>query len=277
MGPVAESIGNVPLEFQAGGEAVTEAQKRAWERWGPHTYGEEILEEARTREAAGLATSEDILNLARERVDYGMEYLEGYGEQARRDISQAWRNRESQAMLELAQSGLGGTFLGPALGAGYETAEQADINRLNELLARLNLETYTDLTGEQLDIMGGQQAVASGLSGDVINQMTYGQAIGLADPMPQLLQTQQFGAADVGLATSAALTGIGQGSLQYGTQNAETYIAGLIAAGMAPVDAATQAFEAMYRAAGEAEYLMPEQPNLMQLPSRTQPTTGGYG
>ena len=276
MGPIAEDIGAIPGEFEARGEGVLGAHEEGWEQWGPETYGEEILDEVRAREAAGLATSEDILALAEERVGYGMEYLEGYGEQAREDISQSWQNRESQAMIELGQAGLGGTFLTHALGSGYERAEQADVNRLDELLAMLNMETYTGLTGEQLDIMGQQQGVASGLSGDVINQMTYGQAIGLSNQMPGLLQTQQFGAADVGFAAGAQLTGIGQGGLQYGTQTAETYIQGLIAAGMAPHQAATQAYQLMYQAESEAVFLPPAPPNLMQLPStQEQPASGG--
>lgn len=111
-----------------------------------------------------------------------MQGLSGLGEQERKDLAEAYQQRESNVMADLRRKGMGTTGMTTTAGLGVEREKQADVRRLEDQLTRERMGYQTQLSGETLAAKEAQQAsranLASGLTSDVLG---YGsQALNLA-------------------------------------------------------------------------------------------------
>jgi hypothetical protein len=90
-----------------------------------------------------------------DRLSKGMSMLEGYGDQAKRDVRQDFAESTQSELARLGSVGLGNTSAGSVMQRGMAEEQGNVMNRLNEDLAKIGLDTYSGLSGDQLASRSG--------------------------------------------------------------------------------------------------------------------------
>ena len=112
---------------------------------------------AREMQAANdLAGAESrTLGTLQNRYDRNMGYLEGQGEQERRDINESFDNQNVRLKGDLQRRGLTGSTILPSMQQGLERRRSDSLGGLNERVNRQKISTDSALSG---DIANAQQA-----------------------------------------------------------------------------------------------------------------------
>lgn len=90
-----------------------------------------------------------------DRTAKGMSMLAGYGDQAKADIRQDFGNATKSELARLGSVGLGNTSAGAVTSRGMARGQSDAMNRLNEGLTKIGLDTYSGLSGDQLASQSG--------------------------------------------------------------------------------------------------------------------------
>jgi hypothetical protein len=85
-----------------------------------------------------------------DRTATGMGMLEGMGQQAKADIRNDYSNQSQSMKSDMASRGLGGTAVGAVMDRGIQKDQQNALGRVDESLRQQKLNTYSDLTADEL-------------------------------------------------------------------------------------------------------------------------------
>lgn len=101
-----------------------------------------------------------------QRTNAAMGMLDQLSGQERKDLRTQYAELGGQQQAQLTASGLGGTTVSPTMAAGTARQESDAMNRLNDMLTRERLGTYSQLSGEAL-------AAKTGLTADTLGMGDY--------------------------------------------------------------------------------------------------------
>lgn len=90
----------------------------------------------------------DVQGRYDDRYTRNMQYLEGQGEQERRDINRAFNNQQSQVNADLTRRGMASSTIMPAARAGVERRRRDAIGGLEERLRGQRIATDAGLSGD---------------------------------------------------------------------------------------------------------------------------------
>ncbi len=85
-----------------------------------------------------------------DRYTRNMQYLEGAGQQERKDINQQFTNAQAKSAADMSERGLGGTTVIPSINAGYARNRADAVGALEERLRQQRLSTDANLSGDAL-------------------------------------------------------------------------------------------------------------------------------
>jgi hypothetical protein len=96
---------------------------------------------------------QDLVKGYKDRISNAMTSLEGYGNAARADLSQAYAGAASANQQQLVNSGLSGSTVATTTRTGDARREQEALNRLNEGINQQKLGYQTQLSGDLLGLI----------------------------------------------------------------------------------------------------------------------------
>lgn len=154
------------------------------------------------------AGAQNLGNQYAGRTATGMGMLQGYGQQARRDINQQYDASGRNQLADLQSRGLGSSTVRSSIAQGNERQRGDALNRLGESVQGMRTGLYSQLSGEQLGHANQAQQFGSNLQlaglqgqqGVADAQLGYGDAA----MQNQLNNAFQFGQYGQGMQADAA-------------------------------------------------------------------------
>jgi hypothetical protein len=139
-----------------------------------YDYNAQLTQDQYARDRAGILAdydtrSQGLIDDYQNRLNTGMGYLEGQGEQGKRDILEQARINEAAAAQQLARSGFGGGQFLAASKAGQTREATNALNRLNEALAAQKFDAYSGLSGDLLGAKGDWITNRTGMQSETSN------------------------------------------------------------------------------------------------------------